>query len=86
MTEKKEIQIRVKEELKTGVYSNAVSVTVNDNEVIMDMGYLIPGISPTTIEVVSRINMSHATAERFMRVLQNSILDYKNKVKAKAKA
>ncbi|KKP37050.1 hypothetical protein A2483_04515 [Candidatus Peregrinibacteria bacterium RIFOXYC2_FULL_33_13] len=77
--QQQQVQIKVPENLRSGVYSNAVSVNVNQNEVIIDMGYILPNISPTTIEVVSRINMNHRTAESFMRILQNALLDFRNK-------
>lgn len=77
--EPQSIQITVPEKARSGVYSNAVSVTINDNEVVLDMGYMIPNVRPMTIEVVSRVNMSHRTAEQFVSILQNSILDYRSK-------
>lgn len=78
---KRQVQIQIPEALQAGCYSNAVSVNVNQNEVILDMGYILPNSSPTTIKVVSRINMSHQTAESFMRILQNAMLDFRNKQK-----
>lgn len=72
------LQLVLPENKKTGVYSNAVSVSINDNELILDFGYMIPGVTPPTIEVVSRINMGHKSAESFLTILQNVILDYKN--------
>lgn len=73
------INITVPEKMRSGVYANAVSVTINDNEVIIDMGYILPNVKPTNIEVVSRVNMSHRTAEQFVSILQNSILDYRSR-------
>ncbi|MDP2726245.1 MAG: DUF3467 domain-containing protein [Dehalococcoidia bacterium] len=73
------ININVPEKLRAGVYANAVSVTINDNEVILDLGYILPNVQPTTIEVVSRANLSHRTAEQFVSILQNSILDYRSR-------
>lgn len=78
---KQQIQIQVPEAVQIGVYSNAVSVNVNTNEVILDFGYIMPNTSPSTIKVVSRVNMNHRTAESFMRVLQNALLDFRNKQK-----
>jgi hypothetical protein len=85
MAEKQEqqqtIQVKVPESLQAGVYSNAVSVTVNNNEVIVDFGYVLPNVQPTTINVVSRINMTHQSAENFISTFQNAILDHRNKTK-----
>ncbi len=78
-----QIQVKVPESLLSGVYSNAVSVTVNPNEVIVDFGYVLPNVQPTTINVVSRVNMTHQSAENFISTLQNAILDYRNKQQKK---
>lgn len=75
------VQLKVTEEQQAGVYANAVSVNLNQNEVIIDFGYIVPNMKPTTIKVVSRINMTHRTAESFLKVLQNAVLDWRNKQK-----
>ena len=79
--EKKQIQIKVQEDVRRGVYSNAVSVAVRDGEVVMDFGYVLPGVNPPTVEVASRINLNHKTAEQLVTILQNSLLDFRNKKK-----
>lgn len=75
----RQVQIQIGDNEQAGAYANAVSVNVNQNEVILDMGYILPNVNPTTIKVVSRINMNHRTAESFMRILQNALLDFRNK-------
>ena len=80
---KAKIQIQIPNDRQAGVYSNAVSVNVNPNEVVLDMGYIVPNVKPTTIKVVSRVNMNHRTAESFMKVLQDAMLDWRNKQKDK---
>lgn len=75
------VQLKVSEEQQAGVYANAVSVNLNQNEVILDFGYIVPNVKPTTIKVVSRVNMSHKTAESFLKVLQNAVLDWRNNQK-----
>lgn len=72
------VQLKVSEEQQAGVYANAVSVNLNQNEVILDFGYIVPNVKPTTIKVVSRVNMSHKTSESFLKVLQNAVLDWRN--------
>lgn len=79
--EKKTIKVKISEEIEGGVYANAMSIHFNQNECIIDMAYNVPNSSEPTIKVVSRVNMSHATAESFLKVLSNSILDWKNKTK-----
>jgi len=75
------IQIKVSDSIQKGVYSNAASVTVNAHEVILDFGYVLPNVQPTTIDVVSRINMTHHSAESFISTFQNALLDHRNKTK-----
>ncbi|HMR00953.1 MAG: DUF3467 domain-containing protein [Candidatus Gracilibacteria bacterium] len=80
-TNQNSIQVKVDPETEQGTYSNAVSVHVNKNEVILDFGYILPNMKPTTIKLVDRVNLSHATAESFMKVLSNAMLDWRNKQK-----
>jgi len=75
------VQLKVSDDQQAGVYANAVSVNLNQNEVIIDFGYIVPNVKPTTIKVTSRVNMTHRTAESFLKVLQNAVLDWRNKQK-----
>jgi hypothetical protein len=75
------IQVKIDPALEGGLYANAVSVHVNQNEVILDFGYILPNMKPTTIKVVNRVNISHQTAESFMKVLSNAMLDWRNRQK-----
>ncbi len=79
--ENKQIQVKLEPDKEQGVYSNAVSVHVNQNEVIIDFGYILPNAKPMTIKVVNRVNLSHQTAESFMNVLSNAMLDWRNRQK-----
>lgn len=79
--EQKKIQVKFDSAQETGVYSNAVSVHVNKNEMVLDFGYIIPNVKPTTIKVTSRVNISHETAESFLKILSNAVLDLRNKKK-----
>lgn len=63
-----------------GKYANVASVHVNKNEVVLDFGYMVPGANPPEVMVSSRINMNHNVAAQFMTILQNAMLDFKNKV------
>lgn len=78
---KNTIQVKVDPTQEQGTYSNAVSVHVNKNEVILDFGYILPNMKPTTIKLVDRVNLSHATAESFLKVISNAMLDWRNKDK-----
>ncbi len=81
--DKNTVHVKVPPTVQQGLYSNAVSVTVNKNEIVVDFGYVLPNFSPTTVEVVSRINMTHSSAENFISTLQNAILDHRNKSQKK---
>lgn len=75
----KKINLQIDQKDQVGVYSNAVSVRVNDNEVLLDFSYILPQMETPTLKVVSRVNLSHASAEKFVSMLQNAMLDYRNK-------
>ena len=74
-----QLQVKVPDELQAGVYTNAVSVNVNSNEVVVDFGYLVPNRASPLIQVVSRVNMNQRTADSFLKVLSGAIEDYKKK-------
>ncbi len=76
-----QVQVKVEPAQEQGVYANAVSVHVNQNEVILDFGYIMPNMKPMTIKVVNRVNITHQTAESFMNVLSNAMLDWRNRQK-----
>jgi hypothetical protein len=73
------LQVKVPDEVQKGVYSNAVSVNVNSNEVVLDFGYLLPNTPTPVIEVVSRVNMNHKTADSFFKVLEGAMKDFEAK-------
>lgn len=73
------LKVNIPSEVQKGVYSNAVSVNVNSNEVVVDFGYLVPNTATPVIEVVSRVNMNHRTAESFLGVLAGAMEDFKKK-------
>lgn len=85
MTHEKKYKVKVPEALEAGVYTNAISVHFNSNECVIDMGYSVPNAGEPMIKVVSRVNMSHKTAESFVNVLSNALLDWRNKQKEKDK-
>lgn len=76
------VKVVVSEQAQAGIYSNAVSVNVSGNEVVLDFGYLVPGGGAEKIvKVLQRVNMTHMTAESFLKVFQNAVLDFRNKQK-----
>lgn len=81
-----QVQVKIEPTMESGVFANAVSVHVNNNEVILDFGYILPNSKPMTIKVVNRVNITHQTAESFMNVLSNAMLDWRNRQKNEKKA
>ncbi len=79
--EKKKLQIKYDSAMETGVYSNAASVHLTKNEIVLDFGYVVPNVKPTTLKIVSRVNLNHASAESLLKILSNAVLDFKNKNK-----
>jgi hypothetical protein len=79
----KKFKVKITPELESGVYANAASVHFNANECIVDMAYVLPNAPEPMLKIVSRVNMSHRTAESFLKVLSNALLDWKNKTKEK---
>lgn len=77
------INVQIKDEMKAGIYANAASVSVKENDILIDFGYILPGVNPTTIQVMARVNLSHVTAEQFLGVFQNALLDFRNQKKEK---
>jgi hypothetical protein len=75
------IHLKIDPSQEQGNYANAVSVHINHNEVILDFGYNLPNQTPTTIKLVSRINLTHQSAESLLNVLSNGMLDWRNKKK-----
>jgi len=73
------LKVNISDAVKPGAYSNAVSVNVNSNEVVVDFGYLLPNTQDPEIEVVSRVNMNHKTAESFLNVLGGAMQDFQAK-------
>ena len=78
---KQQITVKMDPATESGIFANAVSVHVNQNEVVVDFGYILPNSKPMTIKVVNRVNLTHQTAESFMKVLSNAMLDWRNRQK-----
>jgi hypothetical protein len=77
------VNLKIDSNLEQGTFANAISIHVNNNEVILDFGYMLPNQTPVTIKLVGRVNLTHQTAESLMNVLSNAMLDWRNKQKNK---
>lgn len=81
MSNNNNFQLKIDPTVEAGHYSNAVSVHISQNEVTLDFGYVLPNQNPVTIKLVSRISLTHASAENVVNVLTNALLDWRNKNK-----
>jgi hypothetical protein len=79
MENKNAIQVKIDAANEQGNYTNAVSVHTSPTELAVDFGYLLPASNPTTIKVVSRVTMTHSTAESLVKVLTESLENVKTK-------
>jgi hypothetical protein len=77
------VNLKIDPNMEQGTFANAISIHVNNNEVIIDFGYMLPNQTPVTIKLVNRVNLTHQTAESLMNVLSNAMLDWRNKQKNK---
>ncbi|MBU2523679.1 DUF3467 domain-containing protein [Patescibacteria group bacterium] len=73
------VKVQIADELQAGTYANAASVNVNPNDIVLDFGVILPNVQPTTIKVQSRVILSHNTAQSFLSILQDAVLDWRNK-------
>lgn len=76
-----QVQVKIDPAIEQGTYSNAVSVHVNAGEIILDFGYIVPNVKPMTVKVLNRVNLSFQTAESFLKVFTNAMLDLRNRQK-----
>lgn len=81
MAEENKVQLKIDPASENGVYANAVSVHVSQAEMTIDLGYMLPGFNPATIKVVSRVNLTHQTAESLLDVLGKAIAQAKENQK-----
>lgn len=69
-----------KEEIKVGVYANAVSLHATANEMVLDFGYMVPNTNPREIQIVSRVNVPMRVADSFSQFLQDALASWKQKM------
>jgi len=78
----RQVAIKVPVDMATGVYADGSRIHIRDKAVIIDFIYELPDNPEVkTLEVVSRVNMSFHSAERFLSVFQNAVLDHINRNK-----
>jgi hypothetical protein len=72
-----QIQIEIKPELATGVYSNLALITHSASELLLDFAALMPGLPKA--QVVSRVVMHPVHAKQLMLALQDNIRKYEER-------
>lgn len=75
MSQQTPISVNIPADKQNGSYANLVSITIADNEVVIDFAMAMPNGS-NTAELVSRVIMSPQVAKNFMSAFQNAILDF----------
>jgi hypothetical protein len=72
--EKNEIQIELKEEIASGIYSNLAIITHSPSEFVIDFVRMMPGLPKA--EVKSRIILTPEHAKRLLFALKDNITKY----------
>lgn len=82
--QQRKLNIKIPSDLESGTFSNAASVHVTKDGIVVDFAYALPKMNKdaeTTLKVVSRVNMTHGSARSFLNLLSNAVLDFENKKK-----
>jgi hypothetical protein len=66
-----QINIELKEDIATGVYSNLAIITHSQSEFVVDFVQMMPGLPKA--QVKSRVIMTPQNAKRLMRALMDNI-------------
>ena len=74
MAENTPIKINVPTDKAAGAYCNLVSITIGENEMILDFAQMMP--NKADAELVSRVVMTPQVGKNFMSAFQNAILDF----------
>jgi len=69
----KKITINVRQDLMKGVYANAVRLSVNDNEVLLDLAFIAKDKNEPYGELVSRVIISPKFARRLADSISNTL-------------
>ncbi|MCE3296438.1 MAG: hypothetical protein K0R65_2152 [Crocinitomicaceae bacterium] len=73
-----QINIELKEEVASGIYSNLAIITHSNAEFVCDFVQLLPGLPKA--QVKSRIIMTPVNAKRLMRALIENVQKYEQHV------
>ncbi len=73
----KKINIEVKEDVASGVYSNLVIINHSPTEFVFDFVTMMPGFSKA--KVCSRIILAPQHAKKFLNILNQNIQNFENK-------
>ena len=73
------IEVKVDEEIATGVFSNYSNITHSPEEFILDYLFVNPAPPPGFGKLVSRIVMTPAHAKRVLMALGDNISEYEER-------
>lgn len=80
-----QITIRMPNDMQKGQYANFVSVTVGENETVVDFAFQMPITGNVQADAVSRIILSPDVTKKFLSVFQNAVLDFEKHKNSKKK-
>lgn len=78
-TKDMKIEIKVDENIASGVYSNFANITHSAEEYIVDFLFINPTPPPGFGKVVSRVVMTPGHAKRILMALSDNIKNYEQK-------
>jgi hypothetical protein len=73
------IEIKVDEEIATGIFCNFTNISHSPEEVVMDFIFVHPAPPPGFGKLMSRIIVSPGHAKRLMLALQQNLAQYEEK-------
>ena len=74
---KKKLNIELKEDLSSGVYSNLVVINHSPSEFVFDFISVMPGLPKAKVN--SRVILSPQHAKRLLRVLSENVQNFESK-------
>ena len=77
MENKKQINVKIDEQVGEGIYSNFCMITHSPSEFILDFGRILPGLP--NAKIYSRILSTPQHAKQFLKILQQNIENFEEK-------
>lgn len=77
MENKKQINVKIDEQVGEGIYANFCMITHSPSEFILDFGRILPGLP--NAKIYSRILSTPQHAKQFLKILQQNIENFEEK-------